>query len=219
MTTQPLMKISMLALLALGISMPKAFGLGTIIPESPAHGLYGGIKVGPAYNTDLGDAWDDGSLSGQDTDDVSTAYELTVGYQINPYVSAEASHRNLGKSTMTAMSDGTGLSWDGPGRVEGEQEADGWTLKVSGRWPVSERWTLVGTFGWFWWESEEHYMEVSGASNIKESGSDFTFSGGFEFDHGNKDRIVYTAELGHQRVCEDNYDVLTGFAGVLYRFP
>lgn len=207
-----------IGILALSLSAFEAHALETFVPESGAKGLYGAVKVGPSYNRDLDDAWDDGSLSGQDTDDVTTAYELAVGYQISPYVSAEGSYKHLGESTMTATSSG-GPSWAGPGAVRGEQEADGWALSISGRWPISERWTLVGTFGWFWWESEERYSEVSGKSSITESGSAFTFSGGVEFDHGHKDRIVYTAELGHQSVGDDSYDILTGFAGVLYRFP
>jgi hypothetical protein len=192
--------------------------LGTVIPESPAKGLYGGIGFGAGYNTDLKDSWDDGSLSNRDMDSDEPAYKLFAGYQINPYVAVQGAYHDLGEYSMSATSDGTGNSW-AAGSVSGEQEADGWSLSVVGRWPISERWTLFGTLGWFWWESTERYNENGFKSEDKESGSDVTFSGGLEFDHGHKDRIVYTFELGDQRVGDDNLDIITGFAGVLYRFP
>ncbi|GEM_PF-1636359 len=191
--------------------------LGTVIPESPAKGLYGGISVGVGNNTDLRDSWDDGSLSNRDMDTVEPAYKVFGGYRINPYVAVQGAYHDLGKYSMDATSAG-GPSWSA-GPVSGEQEADGWSLSVAGRWPVSERWTLFGTFGWLWWESTERYNEGGAKSEVKETGSDATFSGGFEFDHGHKDRIVYIVELGDQRVGDDNLDILTGFAGVLYRFP
>lgn len=192
--------------------------MGTIIPESPAKGLYAKAEIGVGNNSDLKTSWDDGSLSNENTDEMAPVYKIVGGYQINPYVSAEGSYRNLGEYEMSATSDGSGDSWTA-GNVSGTQEADGWALSVTGRWPISERWALVGTIGWFWWESEETYNENGFISGSKETGSDVTFSGGVEFDPGIKDRIVYTAELGHNRVGDDNLDVISGFAGILYRFP
>lgn len=218
MKKQTLIQAGIILVLGLNLSVPSAQALGTIVPESPAKGLYGGVSAGVGNNMDLEDSWDDGSLSGRDMDVVDPAYKLVAGYLINPFVSVEGSYRNLGKHSMSAVSDGSGNSWT-VGPVSGEQEADGWALSVTGRWPISERWALFGTFGWFWWESTEKYNESGFTSEVKETGNDVTFSGGFEFDPGNKDRVVLTAELGHQRVGDDNLDVLSGFAGLLYRFP
>ncbi len=197
---------------------PATAAWKTIVPESNAKGMYGKVSVGGGYNTDLKDSWDDGSLSNQDSDMLSPVYKVVAGYEISPNVSAEAAYHDLGKFKMSAESDGTGNSW-AFGDISGEQEADGWSLSVTGRWPISERWTLVGTMGWFWWESKETYNEGGFISSSNESGSDVTFTGGLEFDHGHKDRIVYTAELGHNRVGDDSLDVISGFLGVLYRFP
>ncbi len=185
-----------------------------IVPESNAKGAYGKVVAGVGNNTDLKDSWDDGSLSNRDSDMLSPAYRVVAGYQINPNVAAEAAYHDLGRFELSAVSDGSGNSWS-PGNISGKQEADGWSLSVTGRWPISERWTLVGTIGMFWWESEETYNENGFISSSSESGESVTFTGGVEFDHGHKDRIVYTAELGHNRVGDDDLDVISGFAGVL----
>lgn len=191
---------------------------GPILPELPVHNLYGKVETGTGNNTELKDSWDDGSLSNRDTDQVDPVYRITAGYQINPFVGVEASYRDLGKYSMSGTSDGTGNSWSA-GSISGTQEADGWALSITGRWPISARWTLYGTFGWLWWESEEHYNENGFTSSLRESGSDVTFSGGVEFDHGHSDRFVYTAGLSHDRVGDDDLDIVSGFAGILYRFP
>ena len=206
-------------LMVMGLSVLQAQAIGTWIPESPAKGAYGAIKVGVGNNSDLKEAWNDGSLTSRNTDQVDPVYKVAAGYQVNPYVSAEASYVDLGKYSMSGTSDGSGDSWSA-GPISGDQEADGWMVTVTGRWPISKRWTLVGTIGWFWWESKETYFDGGTYyPDEKQTGSDVTFSGGFEFDPGNKDRIVCTAELGHQSVGDDDYDILTGFAGILYRFP
>lgn len=208
------------AILLPGLALQATYaGVGPIIPESPAHGLYGKVEVGAGINNDLKDSWDDGSLSGRKTEATDTAYRLAVGYPVTSYVSVEGAYRNLGKYSLSGMSDGTGYSWSGPGPISGTQEAQAWALSITGRWPISERWTLYGTFGWSFWESEEYYNESGFLSSSNESGSDATFSGGVEFDHGLKDRIVYTAGVGHDRVGDDNLDVISGFAGILYRLP
>ena len=52
---------------------------------------------------------------------------------------------------------------------------------------------------------------------MSESGASLVISDGFEFDHGLKDRIVYIFELGHKRVGDDDYNVITCQAGIIYR--
>jgi len=218
MKTQSSSRAGLIVLLYISMVATSTATEGWYVPESSAKGTFGSVTVGAAHNHDLKHAWDDGSISNTKTDVTDPAIKLTGGYQVNQYLAVQAAYHYLGKHTMSATSDGSGNSWDA-GPVSGEQEAEGWSMSVSGRLPISERWTFVGTIGWLWWTSEERYNESGALSSIKEEGGDFTMSGHFEFDHGLRDRIVYVAGLDHQRVGDDNYDITTGFAGVLYIFP
>ncbi|MCF7849720.1 MAG: hypothetical protein K9M45_12795 [Kiritimatiellales bacterium] len=209
-------QIGIILILALGSSAPRTLAQ-MWVPETPAKGLFGGATLGYGHS-DVTDDWDDGSLSGRSTDTSEPVYKLFGGYQFCPYASVGGAYSYFGEFRLSATSDGSGNSWTA-GSISGEQESDGWSLFFQGRLPISERWTFFGTIGWIWWESEERYNENGFVSSASESGDSLTVSGGFEFDHGLKDRIVYIFELGHQQVGDDDYNVITGSAGVIYRMP
>lgn len=46
-----------------------------------------------------------------------------------------------------------------------------------------------------------------------------TYALGFEFDHGLKDRIVYRFMGSHHEVGNDDYNINSAMASVIYRFP
>jgi len=187
------------------------------IPSNSAgKNFYGGIGVGYGDN-DYPGSNQDGSVSGTSRDRHDTVTDFYVGYQFNDRVSVQAGHTDLGNSDFKGTSSG-GPSWSA-GPVSAKHDADGWELGVMGRWPVAPRWYALGYVGWMWWESKETFVEASGTTVVKESGSDVTYAIGFEFDHGLKDRIVYRFMGSHHEVGDFGYDVNTATAEIVYRFP
>ncbi len=190
---------------------------GWMIPAGTAFkNFYWGVGFGLVKN-DTPDAWQDGSLTNIDDDKSDVSLSFFFGYQFNDYVGVQGAYRDLGESSLNATSSG-GPSWS-PGEVSGEQDADGYELAIVGRWPISERWYVLGLVGMYWWDSTERYWEEGFESSISESGNSVTYAVGFEFDHGLKDRIVYRFMGSHHEVGNDDYDVNGVSASVVYRFP
>lgn len=219
-----LSKVILLALLSMLIFSGMALAVnedddekGWLIPKGTlAKNFYGGVGVGMAKN-DSPDSNQDGSVTGISTDETDVGKGVFFGYQLNENVAVQGGYHDFGDAEFTGTSSG-GPSW-AAGPVKTTQEADGWELGVMGRWPVSSRWYALGFVGWFWWESKETYIESGFISTLKESGSDVTYALGFEFDHGLKDRIVYRFMGSHHEVGNDDYNVNSVSAAVIYRFP
>jgi OOP family OmpA-OmpF porin len=192
---------------------------GWFIPKNTAaKNFYGGIGVG-GNRSDAPDSNQDGSVSGLSTDKSGITSGVFLGYQATNNLAVEGGYRDLGESEFTGTASGAGSSWTIAGPVRTKQEADGWELGVMGRWPISQRWYALGYVGMYWWENKETYYESGFVSSIKENGNDITYALGFEFDHGLKDRIVYRFMGSHHEVGNDNYNVNTASAAVIYRFP
>jgi len=190
---------------------------GVLIPSgTAAKNFYGGVSAGFGDN-DYPGSNEDGSVTGSTGDRHDTVYDFFVGYQVNDKVSVQAGHTDLGNSDFKGTSSG-GPSWEA-GPVQATLDADGWELGVMGRWPVAPRWYALGYLGWMWWESKETFVETSGTSVLKESGSDFTYALGFEYDIGLKDRIVYRFMGAHHEVGDLGYEVNSAKAEIVYRFP
>lgn len=189
---------------------------GWFIPSNTAaKNFYGGVAVGYGDN-DYPGSNQDGSVTGTSTDRHDTIYDIFFGYQFNDKVAVQAGYTDLGESDFSGTSSG-GPSWDA-GPVKATLDADGWELGVLGRWPITDRWYALGYLGWFWWESKETFIEASGRSTVKESGSDFTYALGFEYDIGKKDRIVYRFMGSHHEAGDFGYEVDTAKAEIVYRF-
>lgn len=194
---------------------------GWFIPKNTAaKNFYGGIGLG-ANRNDGPDTNQDGSVTGVNTDESDMTTGLFFGYQVNDNLAVQGGYQDLGESEFSGTADGSGISWTSMGSVRTKQEADGWELGIMGRWPVSERWYALGYIGMFWWENKETYYEGSVVTTATDSGNDVTYALGFEFDHGLKDRIVYRFMGSHHEVGigDDDYDINTASAAVIYRFP
>jgi OOP family OmpA-OmpF porin len=190
---------------------------GWFVPKgTAAKNFYGGVGYGIAHN-DYPGSNQDGSVTDVNKDKSDNASHIFLGYQINDNVAIQGGHRDLGDSKFTGNSSG-GPSW-AAGPVKAEYEADGWELGVMGRWPVSQRWYALGFFGMFWWETKETYYETGGRGTETQSGNDVSLALGFEYDAGLKDRIVYRFMGSHHAVGDDDYDVNSASAAVVYRFP
>jgi len=184
--------------------------------NSAAKNFYGGIALGYGDN-DYPLSNQDGSVTGSSRDRHDTVTDFYIGYQFNERLSVQAGHTDLGHSSFKGSSSG-GPSWDA-GPVSAKHDADGWELGVMGRWPVAPRWYALGYVGWMWWESKETFVESTGTSVVKESGSDSTYALGFEYDIGLKDRVVYRFMGSHHKVGDQGYDVNSATAEIIYRFP
>lgn len=192
-------------------------GPGWFIPKgTPAKNFYAGVGFDLVKN-DAPDANQDGSVSGVSTDTSGFGKGLFFGYQVNDNIAVQGAYRDLGESDFQGTSSG-GPSW-AAGPVRTKQEADGWELGVLGRWPISERWAALGFIGMFWWENTETYYESVGVSSVTESGSDASFALGFEYDVGLRDRVIYRFMGAHRSVGDDDYDMNSASAEVVYRFP
>ena len=161
---------------------------------------------------------DDGSIGGNsDQDSSSFSGSAFIGYEFNDYLGVEAGYHNLGKSKFEAVSTG-GPSWSA-GPVSADHEAEGGSFSAVVRYPLTERLTLIGTAGMFWWISTETFVDGGVTTVEKESGQNATFSGGLEYDVGVKDRFVWRTEVHQFVVDNSSYDITQGTFSIVYKFP
>lgn len=190
---------------------------GWFVPkDTAAKNFYVGAKLGVDSN-DFPDSNQDGSVTGIGTDETGSGKGVFMGYQINDNVAVESGYRDFGKSDFSGTSSG-GPSW-AAGPVRATNEANGWELGVMGRWPLTDRWYALGFLGWQWWESKETFVEGSVVTVENNSGGDAAYALGLEYDIGLKDRIVYRFMGEHHRVDDSGYNINSGMAEIVYRFP
>lgn len=191
--------------------------MGATVPSgTAAQNFYGGVSLGLGDN-DYPASNQDGSVTNVSSDKRDTVYALSFGYQLNENVAIQGGYHDLGESTFAGDSSG-GTSWEA-GPVSALHDADAWDLGVLGRWPISDRWYALGFLGWTWWESKETFVETSATTVVNESGGDFTYAIGLEFDIGMKDRVVYRFMGGHHEVGDFGYEINSASAEIVYRFP
>jgi hypothetical protein len=192
-------------------------GAGWFVPDdSPAKNAYAGVQIG-MDDSDYPSSNQDGSVTGVKDDDEDVGQGVLVGYQFGDHVAVQGGYRELGESDFRGESSG-GESW-AAGPVRAVHEADGWDLGILGRWPLTDRWYAIGYIGAYWWESKETFYEGDFVSSSSTSGTDAAYALGLEFDHGLPDRIVYRFVGAHHRVDDDEYDVNSANAEIVYRFP
>ena len=189
-----------------------------LVPEgTAAQHVYAGVGVG-ATNNDASDDWDDGSVSSISTDKTDTSTKVFVGYEVTPNVAVEGSYSDFGQSEFSATSDGSGDSW-APGQVSGTNESSGFGLSAVGSWPVTDRITVFGKLGMLWWKSKNTWNESGFISVEESSGSDLSYGAGLEYDVGLPQRFVYRFEFERHEVDDSQYQLNTGSASLVYRFP
>lgn len=190
---------------------------GMFVPSgTPAKNFYVGAQLGYGDN-DYPDSNQDGSVTNVRSDSNDTTYALTGGYHINENFAVQASYRDFGQSDFAGDSSG-GESWDA-GPVSALHEADGWELGVMGRWPITDRWYGLGFMGWLSWDSKETFVESTGTTVVSESGSDFTYAVGLEYDTGQRNKLFYRFMGSHHQVGDFGYDVNSASAEMVWRFP
>lgn len=192
--------------------------MGWLVPRgTPAQNFYAGVGVG-VDDIDYPDTNQDGSVSNISDDDTDQFGSVFLGYQINDYVAVQGGYYDFGDSDFAGVSDGSGDSW-APGNVHANLDSDGWELGVLGRWPIAPRWYALGFLGWLWWDTDETFIENGFVSESHDSGSDFSYAAGLEYDIGLPDRILYRFMLSQHEVDNDGLDINGASAEIVYRFP
>ena len=191
---------------------------GWMVPANSAvKNLYLGAGLARVDN-DIADSNQDGSVTNVSTDDEDTSASLIIGYQITENIAIEGGYTDTGETDFQGTSDGSGESWVA-GSVRTKQESDGWELGIRGRWPIAPRWYAIGYMGWYWWKNEETYFENGFVSSDTESGSDFTYAIGLEYDIGKQDRFVYRFMGSNHKIGSQGDDVMGFGAELIYLFP
>jgi OOP family OmpA-OmpF porin len=138
-----------------GMNIRKLIGTGVaciltaqLSTGTSAHeGFYLGAGIGSAQLDD--------SFDGLDIDDDTTAYRLVAGWRLNRYVGLEAGWHDFGDFEQSFTIDGQ--------RVDATLSADGYTLGLSGSYPLGNRLELMGRAGAFFWDGEAELTYLSEA--------------------------------------------------------
>jgi len=103
------------------------------------------------------------SVDGSDFDDDDTAPQVYAGIQFTPYLGVEAGYMDFGKARGDVL----------------RMEADGYSLALTGRLPVTERVALYAKAGQFWWDSDVRVRNTGFGESF--SGRDLTYGVGLSF--------------------------------------
>lgn len=116
---------------------------------------YTGFYAGAAYGAV--------SVDGSAFDDDDTAPQIYAGVQFTPYLGVEAGYMDFGKARGDIL----------------QMEADGYSLALTGRLPVSERVALYAKVGQFWWDSDVRIRNTGLGESF--SGRELTYGAGVSF--------------------------------------
>jgi OOP family OmpA-OmpF porin len=105
------------------------------------------------FGAAIGTANIDESVDGFRFDADSTTYRLYGGYQFNDYFALEAGYLDLGSFDEQAVQGGN--------VIPVSADADGFTFAARASIPVSEKFALHGTVGWFFWDGANEIAGVN----------------------------------------------------------
>jgi OOP family OmpA-OmpF porin len=116
--------------------------------NAQADGLFVGASIG---NASLDDDFD-----GLNIDDNSTAYRIVAGWRFNEFFALEGGYHNFGDFEQTLDIAGN--------QVTAVLSADGFTFGAVGSFPLSERFSVMGRAGMFFWDGNADINNVSQAT-------------------------------------------------------
>ena len=123
-----------------------------------ASGLFAGASIGSAgLNEDF---------EGLNIDTDATAFRIVGGWRFNEHFALEAGYHDFGDFEQQIDVNGT--------PVTVSLSADGFTFAAAGSLPVSERFSLTGRLGMFFWDGNAEINSVS--YSLTET---FAFTGDF----------------------------------------
>ena len=160
-----------------------------------AEGLFVGGSIGSASLSE--------DFDGLIVDDSTTSYRLVAGWRFNDYFSVEGGYNSFGKFKDEMVTAGIPTSIS--------LTADGFTLGLGGSIPISDRFSLIGRAGLFFWNGTAEINSVSQAS--PEDSNPF-FGAGAQFAISSK--VLVNVDFTRYAVEDANSDVLS--VGFEYRF-
>ena len=135
-----------------------------------------------------------------DTD--STSIRLYGGYEFNKHFAIEFGYLDFGEFTESLQIDGS--------PVELSAEADGFTLSVVGTLPLSDRFSLHGTVGSFFWDGDTSF------NGIADDPGDTNLFLGVGANFSLTTSLSIRAEFANYELEETDAQVLS--LGLAYRF-
>lgn len=184
--------------------------LSAVPVSSASEGFYVGLNVGQAnYDASI-DRFaflDDDSIYSVNLEDKSASYSITLGYQLNPYFSLEGGYIDLGKLSVYAKSNGSGLSY-AEGSVDLVVDVDGLFLDVKGQLPLNEYFSLYGKLGLLEWDAEATLSDLTGDLSSNSADDNDTFFGiGVSFNSINNTTL--NVDYTMYKLDDEDIDVLS----------
>jgi len=151
----------------------------------------------------IGSASLDDDFDGLEINDDTTAYRLTAGWQANRYFALEVGYHNFGDFEQSFTIDGI----SGKAKLS----ADGYTLGVTGRYPLWSKVDLMGRAGAFFWDGE---ADINNVSQATPEDSNLFFGLGLSYDLS--DSFAVTTDWTRYELQDTNSDVFS--VGLQFRF-
>lgn len=110
------------------------------------------------YNRiNLGDGFDDGSVSTTSTDEADVGYRVFAGIAFLRYFGLEGGYADYGQAERNSQSDGSGFFWN-PGPIRDTVALTGIDLSLTVRVPLAGGWSVAGQFGGIRHEVDETFV-------------------------------------------------------------
>jgi OOP family OmpA-OmpF porin len=158
---------------------------------------------GPFIGASIGSAGLDDDFDGLSIDDSGTAYRIVAGWRFNEHFALEGGYHNFGDFEQTFVVDGEELNV--------ALSADGFTLGAVGNIPLSERFSLMGRAGMFFWDGN---ADINNVSQATPEDSNLFFGAGLNFQLSQK--VQLTGDWTRYDLADTASNVFS--VGLQYRF-
>lgn len=160
-----------------------------------ADGLYVGASIG---NASLDDSFD-----GLTIDDNATAFRIVAGWRFNEYFALEGGYHDFGDFEQSIDILGN--------QATAVLSANGFTFGAVGTIPLSERFSLMGRAGMFFWNGN---AEINAVSQASPEDTNPYFGAGLSFEVSNN--LQLTGDWTRYNLEDTDSGVLS--VGLLYQF-
>ncbi len=140
----------------------------------------GGFLGGSIGQSDIDDEITTGLINGnQSVDGKDTAWKIFGGYMFNRHFGLEAAYVDLGELSYSGtFTDAFGTAPVTGGKVE----VFGFNISAIGALPVTERFSVFGKLGLFFWEAEASDITGGQPFFAQDDGADLSFGVGLGFN-------------------------------------
>ena len=174
-----------------------AISLFMLLPlgASAENGFYVGASIGSASLSE--------DFDGLNIDTDSTSYRIVGGWRFNENFSIEGGYHDFGNFEQQIDMNGT------PATVS--LSADGFTLGVAGTLPVSDKFSITGRLGMFFWDGN---AEINNVSQATPEDSNLYFGAGANY--ALTERFSFTGDWSRYDLDDAQSNVFS--AGFQYSF-